>query len=57
MTRIGYIQIDNPDTIFRTYKECEDYFCELPVTKINGDEGYIEKIVMEPGQTYFEEDI
>lgn len=55
--RIGYIQSDNPDVIFRTYKVCENFYSDGPVTAINGDEGFIEEIVMEPGQTYFGEDI
>ena len=55
--RIGYIQSDNPDVIFRTYKACEDYYADGPVTKINGDDGYIEEVVMEPGQIYYGEDI
>lgn len=51
--RIGYSQSDNPDKIFRTYKDCEDHFCELPVTKLNGDDGYIEPVVMTPDQDYY----
>ena len=55
--RIGYSQSDNPDTFFRTYQACEDYYSDGPVTAINGDEGYIEPVQMEPGQTYYGEDI
>ena len=53
--RIGYIQSDNAEVIFRTYKACEDYYADGPVTKINGDDGFIEEVVMEPGQTYYGE--
>lgn len=55
--RIGYCQSDNPDVLFRTYKACEDYYCDWLVTRLNGDEGYIEEVIMEPGQNYYGEGV